>query len=52
MLHPNAGGPVAAHGMAYQPAACALGQGAEVGVDIGYDALCDESLEVAGGHRV
>ena len=37
--------------MAYQPAACALEQGAVVGVDIGDDVLCDESRVVAGGHR-
>ena len=49
MLHADAAGAIATHGMADQAAGEAVGDGAVVGVDVGDQVAGDELLEVAGG---
>ena len=51
MLHADAGGAVAAHGMADQAAAFTAGNGAIVGIHIGHQVTGDEVLEIPGGDR-
>jgi hypothetical protein len=49
MLHADAAGAIASHGMADQAAGEAVGDGAVMRVDIGDDVVGDVLLEVAGG---
>ena len=51
VLHADAARAVAAHGVADQAAALAVGDGAVMRVDVGDEIVRDEILKVAGGHR-
>ena len=51
VLHADAAGAVAAHGMAHQAAAGPLGDRAVVRVDVGHHVVRDEVLEIACRHR-
>ena len=51
MLHADARGPIAAHGVADQPAALPAGDRPIVPVDVRHDVARDVVFEIAGGHR-
>src|SRR5206468_526556 len=51
MLHADPAGAITAHRVTHQPAACPLGYGAVMRIDICDHIVRDEALEIARGHR-